>query len=55
MGVSAKLTIIPDTVEEKPQEGVVSGVGPGARDDSGKVQPLDLKACRAHSRRHGES
>ena len=36
--------IIPDTAKEKPQEGVVVAVGPGARDDSGKVQPLDLKA-----------
>ena len=36
--------IIPDTVKEKPQEGEVIAVGPGARDDSGKVQPLDLKA-----------
>ena len=35
--------IIPDTAKEKPQEGVVVAVGPGARDDSGKVQPLDLK------------
>ena len=36
--------IIPDTVKEKPQEGKVVSVGPGARDDSGKVQPMDLKA-----------
>ncbi len=36
--------IIPDTVKEKPQEGLIVAVGPGARDDSGKVQPLDLKA-----------
>jgi chaperonin GroES len=36
--------IIPDTAKEKPQEGEVVAVGPGARDDSGKVQPLDLKA-----------
>ena len=36
--------IIPDTAKEKPQEGKVISVGPGARDDSGKVQPLDLKA-----------
>ncbi len=36
--------IIPDTVKEKPQEGSVISVGPGARDDSGKVQPMDLKA-----------
>jgi chaperonin GroES len=36
--------IIPDTAKEKPQEGKVIAVGAGARDDSGKVQPLDLKA-----------
>ncbi len=36
--------IIPDTVKEKPQEGVVVSVGPGARDESGKLQPLDVKA-----------
>src|SRR5271166_685428 len=32
--------IIPDTAKEKPQEGEVIAVGPGARDDSGKIQPL---------------
>jgi chaperonin GroES len=36
--------IIPDTVKEKPQEGEVVAVGPGARDETGKVQPLELKA-----------
>ena len=36
--------LIPDTVKEKPQEGEVVAVGPGARDESGKVQPLDVKA-----------
>jgi chaperonin GroES len=36
--------IIPDTAKEKPQEGEVISVGAGARDDSGKVQPLELKA-----------
>ena len=36
--------IIPDTAKEKPQEGQVIAAGPGARDDSGKVQPLDVKA-----------
>ena len=36
--------IIPDTVKEKPQEGEVIAVGPGARDESGKLIPLDLKA-----------
>ena len=36
--------IIPDTAKEKPQEGEIVAVGPGARDDSGKIQPLELKA-----------
>jgi chaperonin GroES len=36
--------IIPDTAKEKPSEGVIVSVGPGARDDSGKVTPLDVKA-----------
>ena len=36
--------IVPDTAKEKPQEGEVIAVGPGARDDSGKLIPLDLKA-----------
>ena len=35
--------IIPDTAKEKPQEGEVVAVGPGARDDSGKVNALELK------------
>jgi chaperonin GroES len=35
--------IIPDTAKEKPQEGEVVAVGPGGRDDSGKLIPLDLK------------
>ena len=36
--------IIPDTAKEKPQEGEVIATGPGARDDAGKVQPLDVKS-----------
>ena len=36
--------IIPDTVQEKPQEGEIIAVGPGARDESGKLVPLDVKA-----------
>jgi chaperonin GroES len=36
--------IIPDTAKEKPQEGEVVAVGPGARDEAGKLVPLDLKA-----------
>ena len=36
--------IIPDTAKEKPQEGEVVAVGPGARDESGKVVALDVKA-----------
>jgi chaperonin GroES len=35
--------IIPDSAKEKPQEGKVLAVGPGARDDNGKLQPLDVK------------
>src|SRR4051794_22231387 len=36
--------IIPDTAKEKPQEGEVIAVGPGARDETGKIVALDLKA-----------
>ena len=36
--------IIPDTAKEKPQQGEVIAVGLGARDESGKIQPLDVKA-----------
>jgi chaperonin GroES len=35
--------IIPDTAKEKPQQGEIVAVGPGARDESGKVVPLDVK------------
>ena len=35
--------IIPDTAKEKPQEGEVIAVGPGSRDDNGKLMPLDVK------------
>ena len=35
--------IIPDTAKEKPQEGEIIGVGPGARDEAGKLVPLDVK------------
>ncbi|MDJ1159691.1 co-chaperone GroES [Chelatococcus sp. SYSU_G07232] len=35
--------IIPDTAKEKPQEGEVVAVGPGARDESGKLVALDVK------------
>ena len=36
--------IIPDTAKEKPQEGEVVAVGPGTRDDAGKLVALDVKA-----------
>ena len=36
--------IIPDTAKEKPQEGEVIAVGPGARDEDGELIPLDVKA-----------
>ncbi|MCW6508977.1 co-chaperone GroES [Lichenifustis flavocetrariae] len=35
--------IIPDTVKEKPQEGEIVAVGPGARDETGKINPLDVR------------
>ena len=35
--------IIPDTAKEKPQQGEVIAVGPGARDEAGKINPLDVK------------
>ena len=35
--------IIPDTAKEKPQEGEVIAVGPGGRDEAGKLVPLDVK------------
>jgi chaperonin GroES len=36
--------IIPDTAQEKPQQGEVVAVGPGGRDEAGKLIPIDLKA-----------
>ena len=36
--------IIPDTAKEKPMQGEVIAVGPGARDESGKIVSLDVKA-----------
>ncbi len=36
--------IIPDTAKEKPQEGEIVAVGPGGRDEAGKLIPLDVKA-----------
>lgn len=35
--------IIPDTAKEKPQEGLIVAVGPGVRDDSGKLNPLEVQ------------
>ena len=36
--------IIPDTAQEKPMEGEIVAVGPGARDEAGKLVPLDVKS-----------
>ena len=36
--------IIPDSAQEKPMQGKIIAVGNGARDDSGKIMPLDVKA-----------
>ena len=41
---SAGGIIIPDSAKEKPMQGEVVAVGAGARDENGKVQPLDVKA-----------
>ena len=41
---SAGGIIIPDSAKEKPMQGEVVAVGAGARDEAGKVQPLDVKA-----------
>ena len=43
-GKTAGGIIIPDTAKEKPSEGQVIAVGPGGRDESGKLIPIDLKA-----------
>jgi chaperonin GroES len=43
---SAGGIIIPDTAKEKPSEGEVIAVGPGGRDDAGKLIPIDVKADR---------
>ena len=42
--------IIPDTVQEKPQEGEVIAIGPGARNERGDLVPTELKGARAHQR-----
>ena len=41
---SAGGIIIPDTAQEKPSQGRVVAVGPGGRDEAGKLIPIDLKA-----------
>ena len=41
---SAGGIIIPDTVKEKPSQGEIVAVGPGGRDESGKLVPMDLKS-----------
>jgi chaperonin GroES len=41
---SAGGIIIPDTAKEKPQQGEIVAVGPGGRDEAGKLTPLDVKA-----------
>src|SRR5882762_1833709 len=41
---SAGGIIIPDTAKEKPSQGEIIAVGPGGRDEAGKLIPLDVKA-----------
>ena len=40
---TARGIFIPDTAQEKPMEGEVVAVGPGARDENGRLHPLDVK------------
>ena len=37
--------LIPDSAKEKPSQGEIIAVGPGSRDESGKLIPIDLKGC----------
>ena len=43
-GKTAGGIFIPDTAQEKPMEGEIVAVGPGTRDDEGKLHPLDVKS-----------
>lgn len=42
--VTALGIVLPETAKEKPQKGTILAVGPGRRDDAGKVIPMDVKA-----------
>jgi len=41
--ITASGIYVPETAKERPQEGVVVAVGPGRKDDDGKVVPMDVK------------
>ena len=41
--MTASGIILPETAKEKPQKGTILAVGPGAKDDSGKVMPMNVK------------
>jgi chaperonin GroES len=45
--------IIPDTAQEKPMQGKVIAVGPGGRDDHGKLTPIDLKRAMLYCSANG--
>jgi hypothetical protein len=47
--------IIPDTCQEKPMEGEIVAVGPGARDEKGKVVPLDVRRATASCSANGRA
>ena len=47
--------IIPDTAKEKPQQGEVVAVGPGGRDENGKLVPMDLKPAIACCSANGQA
>ena len=44
---SAGGIIIPDTAKEKPSQGEITAVGPGGRDENGKIIPIDLRSASA--------
>ena len=54
-GKSAGGIIIPDTAKEKPSEGEVIAVGPGGRDEAGKLIPIDLKTATACCSANGQA
>jgi len=47
--------IIPDSAKEKPSQGEITAVGPGGRDEAGKLIPIDLKVATACCSANGQA